>query len=108
MTAIVTGAICRAPICVVMTPSKISEKGAATSDPGRAANIAVNASASGSPGISTWAVIPAVPPMNSITRNGPPMTPVASHTANTRIFANTIAISTPAPSAAPSWITVVS
>ena len=36
------------------------------------------------------------------------MKPVASQTANTRIFANTIAINTPAPSVAPSWITVVS
>ena len=86
----------------------ISENGAATSAPGRAANIAVNASPSGSPGISTWAAVPAVPPMNSITRNGPPMNPVASHSANTRIFANTTAISRPAPSAAPSSITVVS
>ena len=57
MTAIATGAICRAPICVVMTPSKISEKRAAPSDPGRAANIAVNASPSGSPGISKWAAV---------------------------------------------------
>ena len=46
--------------------------------------------------------------MNSITRNGPPMKPVASQSANTRIFAKTIAISRPAPSAAPSLITVVS
>ena len=36
------------------------------------------------------------------------MKPVASHSANTRIFANTTAISRPAPSVAPSWITVVS
>ena len=34
-------------------------EGAATSAPGRAANIAVNARPSGSPGISTWAVTPA-------------------------------------------------
>ena len=108
MTAIMTGTVCRGPIWVVMTPSRISENGAATSAPGRAANIAVNASASGSPGISTWAVIPAVPPMNIITRNGPPMKPVASQSANTRIFANTTAINRPAPSAAPSSITVVS
>ena len=33
------------------------------------------------------AVIPAVPPMNSITRNGPPIKPVASQTENTKIFA---------------------
>ena len=36
------------------------------------------------------------------------MKPVASQIANTRIFASTIAISSPAPSVAPSWITVVS
>ena len=36
------------------------------------------------------------------------MKPVASQTANTRIFANTMAINRPAPSAAPSLITVVS
>ena len=36
MTAIMTGAACRAPIWVVMTPGRISENGAATSAPGRA------------------------------------------------------------------------
>ena len=36
------------------------------------------------------------------------MNPVASQSANTRIFANTTAISRPAPSAVPSRITVVS
>ena len=69
-TAIVTGAICNAPIWVVITPRRISENGAATSDPGRAANIAVNASPAGTPGISRWVAIPAVPPVKSITRNG--------------------------------------
>jgi len=41
-----------------------------------AANIVVNASPSDSPGISTGVAVPAVPPMNSTTRMGPPMKPV--------------------------------
>ena len=36
------------------------------------------------------------------------MKPVASHSANVRIFANTTAISRPAPRVVPSWMTVVS
>ena len=75
-TAIAIGAVSRVPICVVSAPSRISENGAATREPGRGANIVVNASASGSPGISRCAAIPAVPPMNSIGKTGPPMKPV--------------------------------
>ena len=108
MTAIATGAICRVPIWVVSAASRMSENGAATIALGRAANMAANASPSGSPGIRRWAAIPAVPPVNSMTRNGPPMKPVASHSANTKIFANTTAISRPAPSVAASWMMVVS
>src|SRR5690348_4607247 len=81
-----TGPSWSVPIWVVRATRKITVIGAAMSAAGTAANIVANASPSGSPGISKWAAVPAVPPMNSMTRTGPPMNPVASQSANTRIF----------------------
>ena len=70
MTAIRTGAVCSAPTWVMNAASSTMENGAATSDPGTAASMQVNARPTGTAGITRWTTIPAVPPMNSAGKSG--------------------------------------
>ena len=95
-----TGAIWRVPIWVVSAPSRISENGAATSDPGSAREHRGEGEALRQPWDQQMGDGPGRAPDEQHHDEGPPMKPVASHRANTRIFANTTAISRPAPSAA--------
>ena len=52
MTAIRTGAVCSAPICVMNAARSTIENGAETIAPGTAASMHVNARPSGTPGIT--------------------------------------------------------
>ena len=86
-----------APTWVRNAASSTIENGAATSAPGTAASRQVNASPSGTPGIASWTMIPAVPPMNSDGKMGPPTKPLPWLTAKVSIFAMRVATSRPKP-----------
>src|SRR5262252_8190909 len=64
-TAIRMGAVCRAPTWVRNAAIRTIANGAATSAPTVAASRQVNASPSGTLGMTWWTMTPAVPPMNS-------------------------------------------
>ena len=50
--------------------------GAAASDPSTAVSRQLNASPSGTPGMAWWTMTPAVPPINSDGKMGPPTNPL--------------------------------
>ena len=75
-TAIRMGAVCSAPTWVRNAAISTIENGAGASDPGTAASRQVNASPSGTPGMTWCTRTPAVPPMNSEGKIGPPMNPL--------------------------------
>ena len=107
-TAIRTGAVWSAPTWVTNAASSTIVNGAATSAPGTAANRQVNASPSGTPGSTWWTRTPAVPPMNSDGKMGPPTKPLCWLTAKVSIFAISVAMSTPRPRVPASASTVLS
>lgn len=71
-TAIRMGAVCSAPTWVRNAAISTIENGAGASAPGTAASRQVNASPSGTLGMTWWTMTPAVPPMNSDGKMGPP------------------------------------
>src|SRR5271166_5353743 len=91
------GAVCRAPTWVTNAASSTIENGAATTAPGTAESRQVNASPSGKPGMTWWTMTPAVPPMNSDGKIGPPTKPLPWLTAKVSIFAMSVATTRPRP-----------
>ena len=96
-TAIRIGAVCNAPTWVRNAASSTIENGAAASDPGTAASRQVNARPNGTAGNTSCTRTPAAPPMNNAGKIGPPMNPLAWHTANVNCLAITRTTSSPTP-----------
>ena len=96
-TAIRIGAVWSAPTWVRNAAISTIENGAGASDPGTAASRQENANPSGTLGNTWWTITPAVPPMNSEGKMGPPMNPLPWLTAKVSIFAIKMATSKPRP-----------
>ena len=107
MTAIRIGAVWSAPTWVRKATSSTIENDAGTTDPGTAASRQENASPSGTLGNTWWTSTPAVPPMNSDGKMGPPTNPLAWLTAKVSILAIRMATTKPNPRVPASVSTVL-
>jgi len=103
ITAMRMGAVCRAPTWVRNAAIKTIANGAAASAPTVAASRQVNASPSGTPGMTWWTMTPAVPPMNSAGKMGPPTKPLPRLTPKVSIRAMSAAATRPRPRVPAAW-----